>query len=110
VANQKQLNDMMRQVQKMQEDMAVAQASLEDETIEGSSGGGAVRVSVTGAGDVRSVSIDPEAVDPDDLGMLEDLLTAAVNDSLRQARELQAQRLGAVTGGLDLGSLGGLVG
>jgi DNA-binding YbaB/EbfC family protein len=110
VSNQKQLNQMLRQMQKMQQDMAAAQAALAEATVEGSSGGGVVRAVATGTGELRSVSIAPEVVDPDDVGMLEDLVVAAVSDALRRAHELQAKQMGAVTGGLDLGSLGNLFG
>lgn len=110
MANQKQLNQMMRQMQKMQEDMAAAQDALALETVEGSAGGGAVKATVTGSGELRSMSISPDVVDPEDVEMLEDLVVAAVSDGLRQAQELQQQRLGGVTGGLDLGGLGGLLG
>jgi nucleoid-associated protein EbfC len=110
MANQKQLNQMMKQMQKMQADMAAAQDALHQQTVEGSAGGGMVKVIVTGAGDVQSVHISPDVVDPDDVEMLEDLVLAAVGDGLRRAQELQAERLGGVTGGLDLGSLGGLLG
>jgi hypothetical protein len=65
---------------------------------------------VTGSGDVQSVHIDPGVVDPDDVEMLEDLVLAAIGDGLRRAQELQAESLGGVTGGLDLGGLGGLLG
>jgi len=108
--NQKQMNQMMRQVQQMQEDMATAQAALADATVEGSAGGGVVKVVVSGTGEVRSVTIAPDVVDPDDVDMLQDLVVAAVNDGLRRANELQTEKMGAVTGGLDLGSLGGLLG
>ncbi|HEX4778688.1 MAG TPA: YbaB/EbfC family nucleoid-associated protein [Acidimicrobiia bacterium] len=110
MANQKQLNQMMRQMQKMQEDMAAAQDALALETVEGSAGGGAVKATVTGSGELRSMSISPDVIDPEDVEMLEDLVVAAVSDGLRQAQELQQQRLGGVTGGLDLGGLGGLLG
>jgi nucleoid-associated protein EbfC len=110
VTNQKQLNQMMRQMQKMQEDMAQTQLALAEEMVEASAGGGMVKAVVTGDGSLRSVSISAEVVDPDDIEMLEDLVTAAVNDALRQARDLQTSRMGAVTGGLDLGPLGGLLG
>jgi len=110
VANQKQLNQMMRQVQKMQADMAAAQDALAEATVEGSAGGGMVKVVVTGTGDVQSVQIAPEVVDPDDVEMLEDLVLAAVTDGLRRSHEMQQESLGGVTGGLDLGSLGGLLG
>jgi DNA-binding YbaB/EbfC family protein len=106
VANQKQLNQMMRQVQKMQADMAAAQDALAAATVEGSAGGGMVKVVVTGSGEVQRVTIDPSVVDPTDIETLEDLVVAAVADGLRRASELQSTRLGAVTGGLDLGALG----
>jgi DNA-binding YbaB/EbfC family protein len=101
---------MMKQVQKMQADMAAAQDALHTRTVEGSAGGGVVTVMVTGAGEVQSVHIDREVVDPEDVEMLEDLVLAAVGDGLRRAQELQAESIGGVTGGLDLGSLGGLLG
>ncbi len=104
--NQKQLNQMMRQAQKMQADMAAAQDELAAATVEGSAGGGKVTVVVTGAGDLQSVSISPDVVDSEDVEMLEDLVLAAVSDGLRRAQELQAERMGSVTGGLDLGGLG----
>ena len=110
MANQKQLNQMMKQVQKMQADMAAAQDALADETVEGSAGGGMVKVVVTGAGEVQSVRIAPEVVDPDDVEMLEDLVLAAVGDGLRRAQDLAAEKMGGLTGGIDLGGLGGLLG
>jgi hypothetical protein len=97
---------MMRKIAQMQTDMAAAQEALAAETVEGSAGGGVVKVVVTGSGDVQRVSIDASVVDPDDIETLEDLVVAAVADGLRRASELQSSRLGAVTGGLDLGSLG----
>lgn len=107
---QQQMKQMMKQVQQMQADMAAAQDALGTQTVEGSAGGGMVKVVVTGAGEVQSVSINPDVVDPGDVEMLEDLVLAAVGDGLRRAQELQAESLGGVTGGLDLGSLGGLLG
>ena len=104
------LNQMMKQMQKMQADMAAAQEELAAATVEGSAGGGMVKVVVTGAGDVQSVQISPEVVDPDDVEMLEDLVLAAVGDGLRRAQAMQSESLGGVTGGLDLGSLGDLGG
>jgi DNA-binding YbaB/EbfC family protein len=101
---------MMKQVQKMQADMAAAQDALAEATVEGSAGGGMVKVVVTGAGDVQTVRIAPEVVDPDDVEMLEDLVLAAVNDGLRRAQDLAAEKMGGITGGLDLGGLGGLLG
>jgi len=110
MANQKQMNQMMRQMQKMQEDMAAAQQSLEEETVEGSAGGGVVTATVSGSGELRKVGIDAGVVDPDDVEMLEDLVVAAVSDGLRKAQELQAERMGPIAGGVDLGGLGGLLG
>ncbi len=102
--------NLMREMQRMQQNMAEAQAALEAETVEGSAGGGVVKATVTGSGELRAVSIDPGVVDPDDVEMLEDLVVAAVTEALRAAQELQARSMGSVTGGLDLGSLGGLLG
>jgi len=104
------MNQMMKQMQKMQADMAAAQDALAEATVEGSAGGGMVKVVVTGTGDVQSVSIAPEVVDPDDVEMLEDLVLAAVGDGLRRAQDLAAEKMGGVTGGLGGpgGGLGGL--
>src|SRR6476619_5813201 len=104
------MDQMMKQMQKMQADMAAAQDALAAATVEGSAGGGMVKVVVTGSGEVQSVHIAPEVVDPDDVEMLEDLVLAAVGDGLRRAQEMQSESLGGVTGGLDLGSLGDLGG
>ena len=105
-----QLNQMMKQMQKMQADMAAAQDALAEATVEGSAGGGMVKVVVSGTGDVRAVQIAPDVVDPDDVEMLEDLVLAAITDGLRRSQELQQDSLGGVTGGLDLGALGDLGG
>ena len=102
--------NLMRQMQRMQENMADAQAALATELVEGSAGGGVVTATVTGTGELQKVSIDPDVVDPDDVEMLEDLVVAAVTEALRAAQELQARSMGSLTGGLDLGSLGGLLG
>ena len=107
---QKQMNQMMRQMQQMQADMAAAQEALEAETVEATAGGGMVKAVVTGAGVLEAVSIAPEVVDPEDVEMLEDLVVAAVSEALRLAQERASERMGAVTGGLDLGGLGGLLG
>jgi len=103
--------DMLKQVQQMQADMQAAQEALAKETVDATVGGGVVRATVTGTGELRSISIDPSVVDPDDIETLEDLVVAAVIEATRQAKELQSSKLGAVTGGIDLGSmLGGLGG
>ncbi len=102
------MQQMLKQVQKMQHDMEVAQQELAQETVEASAGGGMVTVTVSGDLEVRSVKIAPDAVDPEDVEMLCDLVLAAVNEALRSAQELAASKMGGVTGGLDPGSLGGL--
>ena len=91
---------MLRQVQQMQDRMAKAQKELEEETVEATSGGGAVRVVVTGAQKVVSVQVDPSATD--DVEMLQDLILAAINDGLEKSRELQATKMQAVTSGIGL--------
>ncbi len=110
MTNPKQLNQMMRQVQKMQADMAAAQEALANETVEASAGGGMVTATVTGTGELRKVTIAPEVVDPDDVEMLEDLVVAAVVEAMRMAQDRAAERMGGLTAGLDLGGLGGLLG
>src|SRR3954447_17639855 len=100
------MQQMMKQVQKMQEDMLEAQEALKHEEVEGSAGGGMVKVKVSGDLQVKSVTIAPEAVDPDDAELLQDMVLAAVNEAMRAAQELQQSRLGGLTGGMDLGSLG----
>lgn len=110
MTNQKQINQMMRQVQRMQQDMAAAQDALATETVEGSAGGGMVTVTVTGSGELVNVVIRPDVVDPEDVETLEDLVLAAVNNGLKASNALQQQRLGSVTGGIDMGPLGGLLG
>lgn len=110
MTNPKQINQMMRQVQKMQADMAAAQEALANEVVEASVGGGMVTATVSGTGELQSVSISPEVVDPDDVEMLEDLVVAAVVEAMRLAQEKAAERMGGLTAGLDLGGLGGLLG
>jgi nucleoid-associated protein EbfC len=107
-AGKPNVQGMMAQVQQMQQEMEAAQEQLAHETVSASAGGGMVSVVVTGDLRVTSVSIDPEAVDPEDVEMLADMVTAAVNEGLRAAQELAASRMGGATEGLDLGGLGGL--
>ena len=109
MASKNQMNQVLKQVQKMQADMQATQEALAAETVEGSAGGGVVKATVTGMGALESVTIDPSAVDPDDVEMLQDLIVAAVNEGLRQAQELQASRFGGITGSLPPG-LGNLFG
>ncbi len=102
------MQQMLAQVQKMQRDMEQAQEALGHETVEGSAGGGVVTVQITGDLQIKAVRIAPEAADPEDVEMLGDLVLAAVNEALRAAQALAAERMGGATGGLDLGALGGL--
>jgi nucleoid-associated protein EbfC len=102
------MQQMMAQVQKMQKDMELAQEQLKDEVVEASAGGGMVTVKVSGTLEVRELNIDPGAVDPEDVEILADMVTAAVNEALRKAQELAESKLGGATAGLDLGNLGGL--
>ena len=97
--------DMMRQVQKLQEEMLKTHEALSEETITVTAGGGAITVVMTGHQRVQSISIAPEVVDADDVEMLEDLVTAAVNEALDRSQELAAERLGALTGGLHIPGL-----
>ena len=101
--------DMLKQLAQMQERMALAQQEIESRVAEATSGGGAVKVEMTGDYKVKSLKIDPDAVDPDDLGMLEDLVIAAMNEVIAQVQAFHADSMGAVTGGLDslLPGLGG---
>jgi nucleoid-associated protein EbfC len=96
------MGNLMSQMQKLQEEMEKAQAQLETEEISVSSGGGMVTVVATGDKKIKSITIKPEAVDPDDVEMLQDMVLAAVNDALTKAAELQEERLGGLTGGLNL--------
>jgi len=92
---------MMKQMQKMQEEMQRVQMELQEETVSASAGGGAVTVTVSGGLEVKAVKVDPAAVDPEDVELLEDTIVAAVNEAMRQAQELAQKRLGAITGGLS---------
>ena len=98
------MQQMLKQVQQMQQDMAAAQEALKHETVEASAGGGMVSAVVTGDLVVREIRIDPEAIDPDDPEMLADLVLAAVNEALRSAQSLMESKLGPAMP--DLGSLG----
>jgi len=96
---------MMKQVQQAQAKMAEVQEELKDETVESSAGGGMVKVVMTGDIQVRSIAIDPAAVDPDDVDLLNDMVTAAVNEAVRAAQELAANKMAAVTGGMNIPGL-----
>ena len=99
---QPNMNDMMRQVQQMQAEMAKAQESLKDEVVEASAGGGMVTVKVSGELELLELRIDPEAVDPEDVDMLQDLIVAAMNDARTKAERVMQERMAEVTKGLPL--------
>src|SRR3712207_5477643 len=104
LGGRRNVNKMMQQVQKMQQEMQRAQEELARETVTASAGGGAVKATMTGGLELVSIEINPEVVDPEDVEMLEDMVTAAVNEALSSAQELASRRLGGITGGLgDLG-------
>ncbi|MGY1594520.1 YbaB/EbfC family nucleoid-associated protein [Geodermatophilus sp. SYSU D00708] len=96
---------LLEQAQQMQQQLAAAQEQLAQETVTGSAGGGLVTATMTGQGELSAVTIAPEAVDPDDIETLQDLVVAAVRDASRQANELTASRMGPLAGGLG-GGLG----
>jgi DNA-binding YbaB/EbfC family protein len=109
MAGQPNMNAMLKQVQKMQADMAKAQEELKNEVVEASAGGGMVTVKISGELELKELKIDPEAVDPEDVDMLQDLVQAAVNEAIRSAQELAASKMNAAAGGLGgPGGLGGL--
>jgi DNA-binding YbaB/EbfC family protein len=99
---------MLRQVQQMQAAMAQAQQEIAATEVTGSAGGGMVTATVTGNGDLKAIKIDPAAVDPDDVEMLEDLVVAAVTEARRSAEQLAQEKMGAITGGLGnlMGGMG----
>ena len=103
------MNNMMKQAQRMQQQMLQMQQELEEKEYEASSGGGVVKAVITGKKQLKSVTIDPEAVDPDDVEMLQDLVVAAVNEAYRKAEEDVNSSMGKLTGGMNLGGLGGLL-
>jgi DNA-binding YbaB/EbfC family protein len=101
---QPNMQQLMKQAQKMQQQMLAAQQELADAQVSGTAGGGLVTATVTGSGEVLSVKIDPKAVDPDDVESLEDLVVAAIRDAARAAGELAEQKMGPLTQGM--GGLG----
>jgi nucleoid-associated protein EbfC len=106
---QPNLNQMMKQVQKMQADMAKAQEELATEIVEATAGGGMVTVRMSGDLELKGLTIDPEAVDPEDVEMLQDMIQAAVNEAIRAAQERAASKMNEAAGGLGgPGGLGGL--
>jgi DNA-binding YbaB/EbfC family protein len=103
---QPNMQQLLQQAQKMQQEMLAMQEALKDEVVEASAGGGMVTVKATGDLRITAITIDPQAVDPDDVELLQDMVLAAVNEALRSAQELASSKLGGIAGGL--GGLGGL--
>lgn len=99
------MNKMMKQVQKMQADMAKMQEEMVNKTVETTSGGGMVKVVANGKQELMSIEINPEAVDPEDVEMLQDMILAAVNEALRQSQEMVAQEMSKITGGMKIPGL-----
>ena len=97
------MQQLMKQAQRMQENMAKKQAELNAQEFTAASGGGMVKVTVNGAREVLSVEIDPQCVDPDDVEMLQDLVLSAVNGALKEAASTMEQEMGKLTGGMNLG-------
>lgn len=96
------MQGMMKKVQKMQQDMLKMQEELKNRTVEATAGGGAVTVVVTGRKTVEKVTIAPSAVDPEDVEMLEDLVTTAMNEAMRKVDEMTEKEMGKITGGMKL--------
>lgn len=101
----KNMNELLRQAQKMQEKIAKLQEELGDKTIEASAGGGMVTAVANGRGDIVSVNIEREVVSPGDVEMLEDLVTAAVNEAINRSREMAQQEMAKLTGGMNFPGL-----
>ncbi len=106
--SKKMIGDMMRQAQKMQADMMQAQEEAKTKTVEVTAGGGMVTVVANGAGELVSIKIEKEVVDPTDIDMLQDLVLAASNEAIRQAQEMTNSEMSKLTGGLNIPGMGGL--
>ena len=99
-------NNILKQVRQMQSQMMQVQEKLASETVEASVGGGMVEAAFTGQGDIVSIKIDPEVINPEDKEMLEDLIVSAVNEGLKKSRELMTERMGGITGALGAMGMG----
>jgi nucleoid-associated protein EbfC len=96
------IGQIAKMAQQMQTQMAQAQAELAETTLEATAGGGAVRIVITGAQEVRHIEIDPSAVDPDEVEMLQDLVMTAINEAIGRSKELERERMGSIAGGMGL--------
>lgn len=108
IPNANQGGNMMQKLQKMQEEMAKTQAAVEESEFTASSGGGAVEVTVNGKHEIKSIKMQPEVVDPEDIDMLEDLLLASLNEAMRKADETMDSEMGKLTGGINIPGMGGM--
>jgi DNA-binding YbaB/EbfC family protein len=108
VMSKKMLGDMMRQAQKMQQEVLRAQEEAKKKTAEATAGGGMVTVVASGAGEIVSINIEKDVVNPDDVEMLQDLIIAATNEAIKRAQELVNEEMSKLTGGLNLPGLGDL--
>lgn len=106
--SKKMLGDLMRQAQKLQEEMMKTQEEAKKKTAEATAGGGMVTVVASGAGEIISIKIERDVVNPDDLEMLQDLILAAANEALRRAQEMVSEEMSKLTGGMQIPGLGGL--
>lgn len=100
------MQSMLKQAQKMQEDMAALQEDLDAREYEVAAGGGAVKIKINGKLEVSGVEIDPDVVDPDDVETLQDILTAAMNEAIRKVNDTSNEEMGKITGSLNMGGLG----
>lgn len=97
------MQQLMKQAQQMQKQLAEAQESMNEVSVDASAGGGMVKVKVNGAMQLESITIDPDAIDPEDVEILQDMIVAAVNEGIRNVAEIANQRMGAITGGMGGG-------
>ncbi|MBA3587905.1 MAG: YbaB/EbfC family nucleoid-associated protein [Chloroflexi bacterium] len=104
------IGQIAKMAQQMQTQMAQAQQELAETTLEATAGGGAVRVVITGAQEVRSIEIDPSAVDSDEVEMLQDLVVTAINEAINRSKELERERMGSIAGGMGMPGMPGLPG
>ncbi|MBR2836500.1 MAG: YbaB/EbfC family nucleoid-associated protein [Coriobacteriales bacterium] len=102
------MQKMLKQARKMQQQLADVQDGLKDVMVEATAGGGMVKAVMNGAGELQEIHIDPAALDPEDVELLQDMIVAAVNECANSAAEVANQRMGAVTGGMNIPGLGGL--
>jgi nucleoid-associated protein EbfC len=104
------IGQITKMAQQMQTQMAQAQEELRETTVEATAGGGAVRIVITGAQEVRSIEIDPSAVDPEEVDMLQDLVLSAINEAIGRSKDLERERMGKIAGGMGIPGMPGLPG